>query len=372
MHPTNSPTPKLGDLIELTIDSLSYHGGRGVGRVEGLVVFVPDSAPGDRLRVRLTEQKPRFFVGEIDQIISPSSLRRVAPCPVFQSCGGCVWQHVTYDGQKAEKEKILRSSLKSLDREGLIQWRPFVGAPSEFHYRNRIQLQIQNGKVGFFARKSRDLVPIEECLIAEPALNRALSSLRRHDNSRVELAVLADGSVVEREPEFTQVNSAQNKNLRAAVVAAIMTKPSWILDLYCGAGNLTIPLAKQFPDAQIIGVEMNAAAIERAKIQFKEFKNVEWHAVDVARFLKSFRPKGDVGVIVLDPPRVGASKDVIEALTIKSASQIVYVSCNPMTFARDAERILKIRKSWKMTVEGFDMFPQTEHVELVASLCAAT
>lgn len=375
MKPANTSTLKLGDIVEILIDSLSYHGGRGVGRSQGLVVFVPDTAPGDLVKVRLTAQKPRFFEGEIVEILKPSPARRSPECPVYGRCGGCVWQHIQYSEQVQQKEKILVASLKKLDRAGRIEWRPFVPAANEFNYRNRIQLHGDSSGVGFFARHSRDLVTIESCPIAEPAINQALAEIRGEPglSGRIELAVLPDGQVVRREPEFGQVNTAQNLKLREAVVSAAGFNPDWIFDLYCGSGNLTEPLARQFPKTPITAIELSRSAILKAK-ELHPHLNIDWRAGDVALEIKKMNREkvSGSGLVVVDPPRAGLAREVIEAILKLAPKQIVYVSCNPTTFARDAEHFLTARPEWKAEVQGFDMFPQTEHVELVASLCAAT
>jgi 23S rRNA (uracil1939-C5)-methyltransferase len=371
LNPKNSPTP---DIFELTIDSLSYSGGRGVGRHDGVVVFVADTAPGDRVRVRVTERKPRFLQAELIEILEPSSSRRQPPCPVAGRCGGCSWQHVSYAEQVVQKEKILRDSLRKLTG---FQALPFLAAPREFHYRNRIQLQIQNGKSGFFAKRTRDLVSFEKCWIAEDAINAKMAQLSAEeigDARRVELALTDDGRLEvmagERDPEaalFSQVNTSQNEVLKRRVLELIALKPDWIMDLYCGAGNLTFPLAGKFPGVPMTAVELSRSSIARAR---RQNQTVDWREGDVANVLSQISPRAGAGLVILDPPRVGCEASVMEQMRRHRPQQIIYVSCNPTTFARDAERL---QPQFRLeSVQGLDMFPQTEHVELIASLRAAT
>ncbi len=371
-------TPKLGDLIEVTIDSLSYNGGRGVGRYQGVVIFVPLTAPGDLARVRLTIQKPRFFEGELIEVLRPGSSRRVAPCPVFGRCGGCSWQHINYSEQVIQKNQILSDALKKLRKLHEFEQLSPIAADEEFNYRNRIQIQLRDGKAGFFSRGTRDLVEINECLITESRLNQVFSQLdaaQLKDSKRVELAVTEDGSVRlmpgQRDPEvalFSQVNEAQNQKLKATVLEFCNAQPDWVMDLYCGAGNLTFPLKKKFPQAQMRAVELSRSSIERARAYDP---GIKWSAADVGVELTRLEVQKGAGLIVVDPPRVGMDKKAIYQLIRHRPKQIVYVSCNPTTFARDAEMLIGGGGFHLEKVVALDMFPQTEHVELVASLRAA-
>lgn len=356
MRKTNSLT--TNEIIEITIDSLSYNGGRGVGRHEGIVVFVPGAAPRDRARVRITSKKAKFWEGELVGLTEPSPLRREPPCPVADRCGGCSWQHITYAAQVEEKKKILTASLRPLAKLAKWEWLPFVEAPEEFNYRNRIQVQLQNGKKGFFAKRSHDLVATETCLIAEEGINRQLKELKPESGvTRIELRV--DG-----EADFSQVNAKQNLRLREMVLAlSVSLAADWIMDLYCGSGNFTLPLADKFPTAKIFAADLSRASIEAARAKSPQ---IEWIAGDVAKVLKKFDKKSGVGLIVLDPPRTGCDAEVTREILRLQPKQIVYVSCNPTTFARDAVRMLESGEYTLVSVQGLDMFPQTEHVESVA------
>lgn len=371
---TNLPTP---DIVELTIDSLSYFGGRGVGRAEGIVVFVPGTAPGDRVRARITVKKPRLWEAELVEVLEPGPSRRKAPCPVAGICGGCPWQHVEYSAQVEQKKKILSDSLRGLKKFGDFEFLPFLAAPEEFGYRNRVQVQVQNRKFGFFGKGSHNLAETDHCLIAEPAINEKLKTLGSDlgNSKRIEIAVTETGDVVmmrdERDPEaslFSQVNTAQNGVMKKRMVEMIAGQPDWIFDLYSGAGNLTEPLAEKFPNAKVHGFELSAASVKRAE---KRIGTVSWHVGDVEKTLGKVKRMGGSGLVVLDPPRPGASKAVLDGILALNAKQILYISCNPTTFARDAQRLLESGRYQLVSVQGLDMFPQSEHVELLASLRAA-
>jgi 23S rRNA (uracil1939-C5)-methyltransferase len=315
--------------------------------------------------VRITSKKAKFWEGELVELIKPSPLRRKPPCPVADRCGGCSWQHVTYAGQVEEKKKILAASLRPVAKLGEFEWLPFVEAPSEFNYRNRIQVQIRAGQKGFFAKRSHDLVATSECLIAEDSVNAKLKNLAPEAGvSRVELR--SDGG-----SDFAQVNDVQNAKLKELVLERAQAAPEWIMDLYCGSGNITFPLAEKFPGVSLLAVDLSATAIAAGRAKSHKSAHLEWIADDVENALAKADKRQGRGLIVLDPPRTGCAPGVITQLLRLAPKQILYVSCNPTTFARDCLKLLAAGYRLE-TVQGLDMFPQTEHVELVASLCAAT
>ena len=339
------------------------------------MVFVSATAPGDVAKVKITAKKSKFYEGELIQLIEPSPHRRTPPCPVAGRCGGCAWQHLNYSEQVIQKENILRSSFKKLKN---FEWRSFLTAPDEFHYRNRIQLQVRDGQKGFFALRTRELVPIHQCYIAEPALNEKMNRLSPQElqASKIELALSEAGDVLvmpgARDPEaalFAQVNRAQNEVLKKETLAAIGVRPEWLMDLYAGSGNLTAPLHHQYPDVPLLAVELSKSAVQRGKILLPK---VEWQSGDVARVLKSRTRSRGIGVVVLDPPRTGCSEEVVVELLRLKPQQIIYISCNPMTFARDAERLVAEGVYRLDHVRGLDMFPQTEHVEVISSFSLKT
>ncbi len=365
--------------IDLTIDSLSYHGGRGVGRHEGRVVFVPFTAPGDIVKVKITADKGRFLEGEIVEVLSASEKRREPPCEVFGHCGGCRWQHIEYAEQLIQKQNIIKSSFRTYEKKfEALQLKEIIPADSEWNYRNRVQLHSDGKQIGFYKRGSRDVVAIENCKIAESTLNDDLKKLIPKDFSgeqKLEIALTEDQRLVRRlgsqPPEssyFSQVNTAQNRKLIDTVLGVLQTLPeSEVLDLYCGAGNFTFPIADLWPKQKITGIELSAQNIAYAKGKSKEHHNIEWETADVARYLKklaTLRAK----TVVLDPPRLGCDREVIAQLLRLQPENILYISCNPTTLARDLSLMRESGRYVPSFVQGFDMFPQTEHVECLSLL----
>ena len=171
--------PNAKSEVTLEIGSLSY-GPYGIGRVDGRVLMVPHTAPGDRIVARIVDDKGRFSIGEAVEIISPSPARRTPPCPYVGACGGCSWQHINYDVQVKAKERSVDDALRRIGKLSGYDLRPIIPAANEFNYRRRVRLQVgPANQLGFYGASSRHLVEIDSCLIAEEPLNRAFDTLRR-------------------------------------------------------------------------------------------------------------------------------------------------------------------------------------------------
>jgi tRNA/tmRNA/rRNA uracil-C5-methylase (TrmA/RlmC/RlmD family) len=263
----------------------------------------------------------------------------------------------------------------------------FFPAPEEYRYRNRVQIHARkiHGRLeyGFFAPKTNELIPVEDCLISDPILFQDLkpeiNKLKFTEKpAKIELAVGPDGRRRIRDLRavdsiFTQVNSAVNAQLTNFVVQGVhddilKSNCSELYDLYCGDGNLSFPLrAALSEDISIHGVELSPQAISRAqhKAQTEQLQNIHFYAHDVGPFLQSHNTFAQAAV-VLDPPRAGLGPQVTTELLRLKSPFIVYVSCNLSTLARDLDALaLGYNVS---RVAAFDMFPQTEHVETVVIL----
>ncbi len=337
-------------ILKVRIESLSYNGGRGVGRHNGEVIFVPFTAPGDLVEIKIIERKKRFAVGQVISVIESGASRTLPQCPVFGVCGGCDWQHVDYQEQLNQKDKILRRTFQKLNPT----FKNFLPSPLTYRYRNRIQLHFKNGRMGFFARSSHKLVEIEDCPITELAVTNQMKNIDR-STERKEISVTDSNNQT-----FSQVNTEQNKNLITAVLAAISPDSKKILDLYCGHGNFTFPIAQHLPLSEVTGVELSKSSIQLAQQLAHAQSHIKFVCENVETYLESNRTLCDT--ILLDPPRAGITPNVIKGLlNQKNVETLIYVSCQPMTLVRDLEPLMQ---DFVITsVQGFDMFPQTAHIE---------
>ena len=358
-------------MIEVEIESLSYNGGRGVARHDGMVIFVPGVAPLDVVRIELVEIKKSFAIGRLIEIVTPSPYRRTPPCPVAGICGGCTWQHVVYEEQARQKQKILEYAIRPLLKISPdTKIENFLAAQNEFHYRNRIQIHVNRDGAGFLARESHNLVPTDQCWIADPRLVTAMNEISNNPderyNQRIELAVDKAGQITRNTlSDFEQVNNEQNKELQAIVLDWVQQKGEvWnrVIDLYSGSGNFLLPLNNHIQSKEWFGVEMNSTLVRRAR---QKNSKIRWVEGDVAVKLKEFNSLKKT-LVVTDPPRAGMSTLAVKELLRINPDIIVYVSCNPMTFVRDAQALLLTKNYQMERLQGVDLFPQTEHIELVA------
>ncbi|MCB0378810.1 MAG: class I SAM-dependent RNA methyltransferase [Bdellovibrionales bacterium] len=362
----------MGDTFtKVTIESLA-NSGEGVGRVDGKVVFVPYSCPGDILEALVTTNKKKFARANIKKLLNPSPHRVPPRCPHFSVCGGCDWQHIDYETQLFWKKQNLAQSLK---RIGGIEKLPEIkikGCSETYNYRNRIQVQFESGKFSFAKRASNQRIPIEKCDIADERINIALAQIKAHltnqgiANQRVELAIvdnqvevfLHDGDLSSG-LGFRQVNDEQNQYLVQKIVSLVEAlQVDQLVDLYCGSGNWMFAINDHLPHIQCLGVDLNPINIQRGRAYDRP--NVEFqlgHSEIIYPQLSGQWP-----VVILDPPRSGCHPDLLKKLCEKPPKHLIYISCDPATLARDLKALLS--GPFSLTdIEAIDMFPQTRHCE---------
>lgn len=386
--------------MDVTTGRLAY-GGEAVARHDGLAIFIPLAAPGERLRVRITERKKNFARAAIEQIIEPASERRQPPCRHFGECGGCQLQHMTYEAQLAAKVGFVRDAL---ERIGRLDWPHEIAMrhANEFGYRGRAQVRIDHktGRVGFNRRGSNSVCDVQSCPILAPELDEGLGALRaavtgtsKSDGVlanvfQVEMA--AGESRISFEPSVGELPGGA---LRRTLHGTIYTfSPSTFfqsnadmldhlieealgeasgdlaLDLFAGVGLFTIQLARRFK--QVIGVEADAKTAKYAleNIIANSVPNVEVRNSDVEEWVKGFveTKPASLDLILLDPPRTGAANSLVHIVDLRP-HRITYVSCDPTTLARDLRTL--VDSGYELSkITALDLFPQTYHVETVASL----
>lgn len=379
LRKTKSLTLKSGDELVLRIDRLSSNGGRGVGRYEGVVIFVPFTAPGELLRARVKSVHRGYVVAECIEILERSSFREDPPCEVFSVCGGCTWQHVHYQEQLRQKQQMVESYLNRHNAIPSSVFQEIVASPRKYHYRNRIQVHTKGAKLGLLSRASNELVPIRQCWIADDSINKQIdvwySTLKVQDEITRRFEIRAEGV---SESSFSQVNPEMNEILKQHVYDLLtVLKPKLppspaMLELYSGNGNFTEVLTKAFPESAISTVESDLANVNHARKRFFcEAKTKPSFFTQTAEqyFQKRDRSPESFDLIFLDPPRSGVSAEVLKGIHLTHARTIVYISCDPITFARDLKRLGELNPVWCVrSIQLFDMFPQTEHVELMAHL----
>ncbi len=378
-------------LKNLRVDDLS-RGGNGVARDGRRVVFLPLTLKGDVVTARIISEDKRFATAEVLEITEPSPDRVAPRCTVFGKCGGCTWQHVPYEQQwKTKREGVIHAlSRTAVTLEG-ISLHEFPAA-NPWNYRNRIQLRARPGVLGYYARRSNDLVGVDRCEIAREELNALLPELRTEAEAllakkiqagesepevKVEVDVLPDGSTRKAWNSrhaalgFRQVNDEQNEKLRG-FIRERLTEGAHVFDLFGGAGNFTYDDATRYGWVECVDIGSPEGGFEGQPENYRFFQT------DVARWLDRrakdadrgyFNPKGPVEVII-DPPREGlgdVTNKIVGALDSLDAVKVIAVGCDADAWARDISRLIKA--GWVLSEAAvFDLFPQTPHVESVAVL----
>ena len=359
--------------IELEITDLS-RSGPGVGReASGRVVFVPFAAPGDLLKVEILEEDKRYAESRLVEILRPSPLRIEPKCPVFSKCGGCDWQQLTYEKQWNTKVAGLKHALKRVEIPlDAVEFQEFP-AEQVWGYRNRIQLRGFGNEIGFYARNSKHLVPIENCAIARDELNQLIPNIKAEGASRpreykVELEVFESGKTAvswnasHSASGFRQVHDEQNKKLRTWVESELKGSQT-LLDLYGGSGNLSLGLQGRFLEIHCVDIGTLHKNPDQSKGLF------QFHNIGVLPWLKQYKGGKNISVI-LDPPRDGLGRDLVPILEILKnldVKEILSIGCESDPWIRSLHRML--RYGWHLEKIGaLDFFPQTHHVESLAIL----
>ena len=400
--------------FDLQLEKLTY-GGDAMGRLEdGRAVFVPFGLPGERVRIRLTDEKRGFARGELVKIIEASPHRIVPRCVHFGVCGGCHYQNLPYEEQLKAKKEILRDQLMRIGRIEQPPVQDTVPSPSPWYYRNHVQFHLtEEGKLGYVKARLPELFAITECHLPEAAINSFWPQLEFEPGTDMERVSIRSGEeadlvlVLESDspesPEleieagvsiahvyeentvviagndhimirvlgrefrvsaasFFQVNTAMAEKMVSHLRAHLPVTPSTtLLDVYCGAGLFSGFLASKCE--RVIGIEASAPACEDFSVNLDEFDNVELYEGLAEEVIPHLRLKPDI--VLVDPPRAGLEKRVVDGILRLGPRLVAYVSCDPSTLARDAARLVSGGYKLK-NVTPFDLFPQTFHIESIS------
>ena len=426
--------------------------GTGFAKIEGRAVFVPRTAVGDCCDVRIVKVTKNVAFGRVEKLVTPSRARITPACPVSDKCGGCCYQHITYEEELRAKEKKVRDALTRIGKQDGEKLLGITGAETTEHYRNKAQYPVsKDGAVGFYRARTHEVIECEHCLLVKPEADAAAEALREYMQScRVAgydektgrglvrhlyvrsnaageslVCVLVNGDKLPKEdrlvtllrdacpkctgivlgtntkkgnvilgdryrtlwgsdrledtlcgktfrlsvPSFYQVNRVQAERLYAkAIEFAGLTGQETVLDLYCGAGTITLALSDHAK--KVLGAEIVPEAIDDARENAARngVKNAEFFcgdASDVAKKLACENLRPDV--ITVDPPRKGLAADVVESIAEMQPGRVVYVSCDSATMARDVKRLADLGYTAQRAC-AVDMFPRADHVEAVCLL----
>lgn len=449
------------------------HEGEGVGRVDGFTLFIPGALPGERVRVRAAQVKKQYGRAELLEVLEPSPDRMQPPCPIYDACGGCQLQHLSYEAQLRYKRKLVANSLERIGKlriadsaaadgafpeQGVVV-HPTLGMPDPWRYRNKAHVPIgwaaeEGGLVGgFYARGSHRIVDTDACLIQHERSDAVVAAVKRiarelgirpydpqtgrgmlrhvvlrhgFNTGETMVVLITNGEAIARADElvalirqdvpgvasicqnvntsrtslvfgeqtrvlwgrdviydtigdirfaisarsFFQVNPVQTEALYAkALKYAALSGTETVIDAYCGIGTISLFLARRA--GRVYGVEIVPEAIEDARNNalLNDIRNVTFETGAAEQVIPAWREQGIVpDVIVVDPPRKGCDRTLLETILAMRPRRVVYVSCDPATLARDL-RILEDGGYRTIEAQPVDMFPQTGHVECVIGIC---
>ncbi len=371
--------PVVGDKLTLTVSDIAF-GGEGVARHNDFVYFVPWVAVGEVAEAEVTEVKKQFARTKLLRVAQPSPDRVLPLCRYFGECGGCQYQHLAYPKQLQLKQKQVRDLFQRIGGLDPAVVAPVVPCPAPYGYRNRIMIRSQWDKfkqglnLGFIRAADRLVEDIERCEIAEPALNDQIKEVRAHPppkgGLKVVLRIAPEGWEVPPDSFFQNNLFLLPKLVEVVRQCLRQSRARHLADIYCGVGFFSLETADLVES--FTGVEYDQLAIKAARrnAAARNRTNGEFVAGTaealLPQILARFRP-GATSVL-LDPPRKGCRPEMLDLLRQVRPRQIIYVSCQPATMARDLN-VLSAGDVFRVAqVVPLDMFPQTAHVECVADL----
>ena len=382
------------------------HNGRGIGKLNNKIVFVNNALPNEIVDIKITNEKSKYIEADVINYIEKSKDRIDSKCPYYNACGGCDLLHINYKKQiEFKKNKIINIISKYLDSNIVIN--DVIESNDHFNYRNKVTFQV-NKNIGFFKDKTNNIVKIDSCLLVDKRINDCIKYLNKLDlksinkitcrvgsnklmiiinsvndidiNPIKEIAdsiyinsklvygdkniynTIGDCKFIISPDSFFQINNDVCKKLYESIKNETKNSSN-ILDLYCGTGTIGIYVSK---NKNVLGIEINESAIKDADINKKinNINNISFICGDSGKKSSNLSFKPDT--IIVDPPRSGLDSTTIHNIITMNPNKIIYVSCDPMTLARDLK---ELRKNYNIkSITPFDMFPQTKHIETLTIL----
>ena len=360
--------------MKVKIEKLDYYG-RGITHIDGKVCFVPDALPNEEVDIEIIDDKKKYMIGKVISIIESSPIRIKPKCKYYDLCGGCNLGHISFDDENKFKLNII-NELFNHNSKYKVNIKD-IYYDDEFNYRNKLILHSDNNKLGLYSNNSHDLVEIDKCLLVSDLINNELSKLDKKTNQMIRVSNDEKNISINDElitnignkkyylskDSFFQVNKSLTEKLYNTIKEySDNIKPNKILDLFCGVGSIGIYIDNNKFD--ITGVDYSISNIDDAIRSSKlNNSNINFICDRVENVIDKFE---DYDLVIVDPPRSGLHKKVIDNLIRISSKYIIYVSCNPHTLIRDLNLLYDYYTL--KDIKLFNMFPRTYHCESVALL----
>lgn len=402
--------------MKVKIDRMD-HQGRGISILNDKVVFIPNTLPGEEVDIKITRENKKYSEAKVEEYITKSIDRIELDCPYYEICGGCHLRHISYENELKYKENKIHDIIKKFTSYDTKLIKPIISNDKEY-YRNKVTFHVDK-QLGFYNIKSKNIVEVDRCLLVDKNINEVIEEIkninldnvyeiviRSSKNLKEKMLVLklkekenmeylkeqlksfntiityynkkyevvsGSGYIYDQIGDYTykispdsffQVNTDGALKLYNKVLEYLKpTKTDDVLDLYCGTGTIGIHVSKYVKSVK--GVEINKYAVIDANNnkEINKIKNIEFECLDAKDVMNV---KDKFSKIIIDPPRSGLDKKTIEYIRNKNVESVVYVSCDPITFARDVELLKDKYELVELT--PVDMFPRTYHCEIVAYL----
>ena len=363
--------------MQVKIEKLDSFG-RGISHINSKICFIENALPNEIVEIEITKEKSKYQEAKVINYIETSKDRIEVDCPYYNKCGGCNLRHLSYEKENEYKENKVKELLKHIGNIDIKINNIVYG--EEYNYRNKVTLHNSNNKIGYYEKNTRNIIPIDKCLLLDEKINNSIDKIKTNDkeiiirtsNDSNEILFNEDKFIITNignkkyylsKDSFFQINKFITKDLYDLVRKGIKKRYNNCLDLYCGIGSIGIYISDLVNN--VIGIDYNLSNIEDAN-KNKELNNIEnisFICDKVENRIDSFK---DIDLIIVDPPRSGLDNKTKRYLKEINPETIIYVSCDPATLSRDLNDLIDYYNIKEIT--PVNMFPRTYHVESVSVL----
>ncbi len=361
--------------MKVEIEKLDYYG-RGITHIDGKVCFVPNTLEDEEVEIEVVEDKKKYMIGKVTNYLKTSYKRIKPKCKYYDICGGCNLAHMSFEDENNFKEKIV-NELFGHNCKYKVNIKDII-FDDEFNYRNKLVLHSDGERLGLYNDNSHDLVEIDKCLLVSDMINNGISDLDKYkdqiirvSNDENEVSIndklmtsIGDKKYCLSKDSFFQINKSLTEKLYNCIRDYCNEiNPLKVLDLFCGIGSIGIYINND--NYEITGVDYSKSNIEDAKSNSKlnNCKNINFICDRVENVIDKF---SDYDLVIVDPPRAGLHKKVVDNLIRINSKYIIYVSCNPHTLIRDLNLLYDYYDL--KDIKLFNMFPRTYHCESISVL----